>query len=118
MLQIQEESAAEVRVLSLSGKVDYYGVQDFKVALKKTEKDPINHIILDLSNIPFIGSDFLGAMVTTQKRFAQTHKTICLVVDPESVVGRILNQAAMKKLMPIYYSKKEALSSFLATPAS
>jgi len=114
MLQIQEASAADVRVLSLSGKVDYYGMQDFKAALKK---DPIHHIILDLSHIPFIGSDFLGVLVTTQKRFAQTKKTICLVVDPEGMVVQNLNHVSMKKLMPIFHSTKEALSSFLASPA-
>ena len=113
MLQIQEESAADVRVLSLSGKVDYYGVQEFKAALKK---EPINHIVLDLSQVPFINSQFLGILITTQQRFAKTNKTLSLVVDPESLVGQILSHAAIQKLMPIFHSKKEALSSFLATP--
>ncbi len=115
MLQIQEESAAEVRVLSLSGKLDYYGGQEFKAALKK---EPISHIVLDLSQVPLINSEFLGILVTTQQRFAKTKKTISLVIDPESVVGQILSHAAIQKLMPIFHSKKDALSSFLATPAS
>jgi len=115
MLQIQEESAADVRMLSLSGKLDYYGVKDFKAALKK---EAINHIVLDLSQVPFINSDFLGVLVTTQQRFAKTNKTISLVVDPESIAGQILSHAAIQKLMPIFHSKKEALSSFLAPPAS
>ncbi len=116
MLQIQEESAADVRVLSLSGKVDYYGVQEFKAALEKAEKESIHHMIVDLSQVPTIGNDFLGILVNTQQRFAQTNKTICLAIDPESVVDQVLNHASFKKLMPIFHSKKEALSSFLATP--
>jgi len=114
-LQIQEESAAEVRVLSLSGKVDYYGVQEFKAALKK---EPISHIVLDLSQVPFFNSEFLGILVTNQQRYAKTHKSISLVVDPAGAVGQVLNNAAIKKLMPIFHSKQDALSSFLATPAS
>ena len=115
ILQIQEESAAEVRVFSLSGKVDYYGVQEFKAALKK---EPIHHIIVDLLNLPFINSEFLGILVTTQQRLIKTNKTISLVVDPESAVGQVLNNPSIKKLMSIFHSKKEALSSFLAIPAS
>ena len=115
MLQILEESAADVKVLSLSGKLDFYGVQEFKAAL---EKEPISHIVLDLSHVPFIGSASLGALVNTQQRLAQSNKTISLVIDPESVVGQVLNKPWIKRLMPIFHSKKEALSSFLATPAT
>jgi len=115
MFQIHEESAADVRVLSLSGKLDFYGVKDFKSAL---EKETIHHIVLDLLNIPFINSEFLGILVTNQQRYAKTHKSISLVVDPASAVGQVLNNAAIKKLMPIFHSKQDALSSFLATPAS
>ena len=113
MLQIQEESAAEVRVLSLFGKIDFYGTQAFKAALGKTEKEAINHIVLDLSHVPFNDSASLGVLVTTQKRFAQTNKTIYLVIDPESPVGQVLNRPSIQKLMPIFHSKREALSSFL-----
>jgi len=115
MFQIQEESAAEVRVLSLSGKLDYYGGQEFKAALKK---EAISHIVLDLSQVPLINSEFLGILVNNQQRFAKTNKTISLVVDPESAVGQVLNTPSIKKLMPIFHSKKEALSSFLAIPAT
>ncbi len=115
MLQIQEESAAGVRVLSLSGKIDYYGMKDFKSAL---EKEAINYIVLDLTQVPFINSEFLGILVKNQQRFTKSNKTISLVVDPESLVGQIFKNAAIKKLMPIFHSKKEALSSFLATPAT
>lgn len=114
MLQIQEESAGEVRVLSLFGKIDFYGTQAFKAALGKTEKEAINHIVSDLSHVPFIDSASLGVLVTTQKRFAQTNKTIYLVIDPESPVGQVLNHPSIQKLMPIFHSKREALSSFLA----
>jgi anti-anti-sigma factor len=114
MFQIHEECAANVRVLSLSGKLDYYGVKDFKSAL---EKEAIKHIVLDLTQVPFINSEFLGILVTNQQRYAKTDKTISLVVDPESVVGQVFNNASIQKLMPIFHSKKEALSSFLATPS-
>ena len=114
MLQIHEESMADFRVLSLSGTMDFYGMQEFKEGLSKAEKEPINQIILDLSLVPFIDSTFLGVLVTTQKRLAQFNRGICLIVDPESMVGQTLNLPGIQKLMPTFHSKKEALSSFLA----
>ena len=111
MLHIQEKIVANCGVLRLTGRFDYYGVEQFKAALKKMERASLTHLIVDLSEVPSMDSVSLGVLVAAQKRFAKSNRDLLLVIDPNTATGQVTSQTSLKTLMPTFHTMKEAISS-------
>jgi len=112
MLQIGEKTHEGIKLFILSGKFDFYSAEAFMDALAKVVKEGMNHIIVDISKIPFLDSPSLGIIVSSQKKLVANNGGMVLVIDLESEVGKVLTMTALHKLIPIFGTQKEALESF------
>jgi anti-anti-sigma factor len=110
MLHIQEKSVASRGVLWLTGRFDYYWVEQFKAALKKMEQASLTHLIVDLSEVPAMDSVSLGVLVAAHKRSPKTKVSLLLVIDPNTATGQVMSQTSLQTLMPTFHTMKEAIS--------
>ena len=117
MLHIQEKIVAQYGVLRLGGRFDFYGVEKFKAALKNMEKTPLTHLIIDLSQVPFMDSVSLGVLVAAQKRLSKNEITICLIIDPNTATGQVMTHTSLQTMMPTFHTIKEAVSSLTSSGA-
>ena len=115
MLHIREKIVAQCGVLRLTGRFDFYGVEKFKTALQKMEKASLIHLIVDFSEVPFMDSASLGALVAAHKRLSKIKMTILLVIDPNTATGQVMSQTSLQTLMPTFHNIQEAISSITSS---
>jgi anti-sigma B factor antagonist len=79
-LQVTEEPLSERRVvLGLSGRLDATTAPDFKARLKRLVGDGYAQLVIDLTDVPFIDSSGLAALVSGLKAAREASGTLKLV---------------------------------------
>ncbi len=90
--------------------IDGYMAVDFKSKLNEIIQNGGEKTVIDLSQLEFIDSSGLGAMVSVLKKAGILGKVkLCGVKDG---VKSILELTRLDKVFPIYHSVKEAVASF------
>jgi anti-anti-sigma factor len=86
-LAIDTRKDGDVVHLSLGGEFDLAGVPQFQAVIAKVEADAPAAIVLDLSDLDFMDSSGLRAIVTADARARKAGRRLAIVPGPPSVRG-------------------------------
>ena len=98
-------------IVNLQGELDMASTDLFrKKVIPKLKKNNFNYLILNLSEVSFIDSTGLGAILGRYRVLAKKGGGILLVgLKPQ--VKRIFSLSGMLKIMDLYDSENDAINS-------
>ncbi len=111
VLEINVEASEEGKgyhILRLVGEVDAYTVGDFREALAGIEN--VHWLIVDLSDVPFMDSAGLGALIGGIRRVREAEGDVA-VVSTTAGLNRLLHTTGFDRIVPVTESLDDALSA-------
>ena len=114
MLEINVEAGTEdekYHVLRLVGEVDAYTVGEFRDALAGIED--VHWLIVDLSEVPFMDSAGLGALIGGIRRVREAEGDVA-VVSTTAGLNRLLHTTGFDRIVSVTESLEEALTELAA----
>ena len=111
MLEIAVEPSTEsggYHICCLAGEVDAYTVGEFREALGTL--DDVRWLIIDLSEVPFMDSAGLGALIGGIRRVREAEGDVA-VVSTTASLNRFLHTTGFDRIVPVTESLEEALTA-------
>jgi len=111
MLEIKVESSDEgegYHVCRLAGEVDAYTVGEFREALAGI--DDVRWLIIDLSEVPFMDSAGLGALIGGIRRVREAEGDVA-VISTTASLNRLLHTTGFDRIVPVTESLDDALAA-------
>jgi len=109
LVDIQVEDLKRVELVRVSGRIDSSNAAEFDRVLKEVA-DGARHIVLDLSDVPYISSAGLRAIHSAYMRLKQCGGTMKLsALGPE--IRKVFDIAGFNRLFSISPSIEEALGT-------
>lgn len=109
-MEVTSELVGKVQVVAVRGDLDASNVQNFKNIVLPMLSSPIK-LLVDLSEVPFMDSSGMGAMITCQRTALAAGgkvKLCCLSEQVRSAFELI----RLNLIMDIASSRSEALDEF------
>lgn len=109
MLEISVEPNEEgdgYHLCRLSGEVDAYTVGEFRETLGGI--DNVRWLIIDLSEVPFMDSAGLGALIGAIRRVRESEGDVA-VVSNTAGLNKLLHTTGFDRIVPVTESLEEAL---------
>ncbi|MFI5252139.1 MAG: STAS domain-containing protein [Bacteroidota bacterium] len=112
-VQMLEEG---IKKIDLFGRMDIEGTQkiDLKLALEFTVEKAL--IVLDLSQVDFMASIGIGALVSAA-RSLKLRRGKMVLLNPQPFVERVLEQTHINTLIPIYQNFEDAKKALFDKPS-
>jgi len=110
-MQITTKPLKRVEVISVSGRVDSTTAPEFENALKGALDSGRHHIVLDLSDVDYMSSAGLRAMVSALKS-ARHHNGDLRLANPSPRVAEVLQLAGLTTIFEVFPSQVDAVGSF------
>ncbi len=107
-MDIQFKDMGEHKIILVSGEVDLYNVSELKKALFSITDGKHSSVIVDMSNVNYMDSSGIGALVAGQKKMRAHNGKFALMKIHEDVLN-ILKLATLDKFFKIYDSEDEIL---------
>jgi anti-anti-sigma factor len=104
-MKVSTEERGDALVLRVSGEVDLATAGDLEGALAGAGGSTV---IADLSDVPFMDSTGLNALVNGRRAIVEAGGSLALVVVPQGPVARLLEITGMGGLLPTHASLDEA----------
>lgn len=111
MLEIAVEASDEgegYHVCRLAGEVDAYTVGDFREALAGIEN--VRWLIIDLSEVPFMDSAGLGALIGGIRRVREADGDVA-VISTTASLNRLLHTTGFDRIVPVTESLEDCLAA-------
>jgi len=106
-LQVQRQDP-EATVLAVSGAVGMMETEPFKQHLEQLLAEHPSVLVLELSQLQFISSMGLGAIIAAHLN-ARRAGCILRLVHPSKQVREVLQITNLTKILPLYESVEQAL---------
>ena len=107
----QEMPSSHASVVTVSGELDLYSLNEFKKVLAEAEDTQSSLIILDLRELGFIDSSGLGAIIGVQGRCQKSSRSLFVVVLPDSALLKTFEVTGLDEIFRLIESPEEALPS-------
>ena len=108
MLEINVEPNDGFSVCRLAGEVDAYTVGEFREALSGITD--VSRLIIDLSEVPFMASAGLGALIGGIRKVRESDGDVAVVSSTASL-NRLLHTTGFDRIVPVCETLDDALSS-------
>lgn len=116
MVTIKPVRTGSVSVVTVSGEIDLVSGPRLRAVLDEVLDDPdpaagaLTGIVLDLTDVSFIGSAGLGVLVDAHERAGQQGAALKVVIaGPASQVARSLQAAGIDEHLDVHLSVQSAL---------
>jgi anti-sigma B factor antagonist len=110
-MEIEEIAVStNILVIALKGSLTARQVEEAKKVFESVAARGIHYIIADLSEVPFMDSTGLMAIISGHKRLKEQGAALKLVA-PVPQVRLLLDLTMVDKLISIYYDRDEAINS-------
>ena len=93
-----DERAGRVVVCHLTGNLEQFTVAEFRQAVSTLA--PGLPVIFDLSDVPFVGSAGLGALIGAVRRLRESGREVALC-SPRPAVNRLFNLVRLPRLVGV-----------------
>jgi anti-sigma B factor antagonist len=103
---VEESVDDETQLVQIYGDVDLKTARSFRAALDEAAQDGKKRLIVDMSEVPFMDSSGLAALIGAQKAFRD--QTRLIVVCPENL-RRIFEVTRLDSIVSVVGSLPEAL---------
>ena len=108
-LRITMRRFPHVAVVKLCGSAEMGEVESLRKLLGTVAEEHVQTIVLDLSDLSFIGSPGIAAMACCHLRIRRYHAQI-RIADPQPAVLDVLERIRLTDLFPVYASVEQALA--------
>jgi anti-anti-sigma factor len=108
VLEINVEPNDGFSVCRLAGEVDAYTVGEFREALSGITD--VSRLIIDLSEVPFMDSAGLGALIGGIRKVRESDGDVA-VVSTTASLNRLLHTTGFDRIVPVCESLEDAVSS-------
>jgi anti-anti-sigma factor len=98
-------------VIAPEGELDLARLGEFRVQLFEAAREQTGPILVDFTNLSFIDSSALTALVDLESRFRREKRGLAVVAPPGSVVAVVLGLTGLRDRLPVYESREAALAS-------
>lgn len=108
MIEIHLEEAENYTLCRPSGELDAYTVGSFRETLANL----VGHerLLIDLSDVPFMDSAGLGALITGIRRAREADGAVAVRSDRPAIT-RLLNTTGFDRIVPVTESLEEAVEA-------
>jgi anti-sigma B factor antagonist len=103
---VEESIDEETQLVAIHGDVDLKTARQFRAALDEAASDGKKRLIVDMSEVPFMDSSGLAALIGAQKAFKD--QTRVIVVCPDNL-RRIFEVTRLDSIVAVVGSLPEAL---------
>ncbi len=108
MLEIHVESTDSYTIARPVGELDAYTVGDFREKL--TELAETSQLLIDLSEVPFMDSAGLGALIGGIRRVRDNDGAVA-VVSARATLTRLLQTTGFDRIVPVTETVDEAVEA-------
>lgn len=96
-------------IVYLNGELDHHTAEEVRIKIDdRLDRDNINKLILDFSNVSFMDSSGIGVVIGRFKRISLKRGSICITNVKESV-KRVFELSGMFKIIKLYNNTDEAI---------
>jgi anti-sigma B factor antagonist len=95
-------------VISAHGNIDVLDAPMLQEQLQELVRESRRLVVLDLSDLDFIGPDGLDVLLTVRKAL-KVHKGQIRLVHPHPEIRRMLQVTRLTKILPIFDTVEQAL---------
>ena len=113
-MDIKIRTMPNATILDLAGDLTYANRSGFKLAVDNARQAGCRHLILNMEQVRFLDSSALGMLALYCQVFRQSQSKLS-ILRPQSYVREIMSLASIQKMIPLYESEQEALSSVNVT---
>lgn len=111
LLDISTESLKRVDLVKVSGRIDSSNAGELDQALKDIIGNGRNNIVLDLSEVNYMSSAGLRAIIAALRECKKRHGDV-RIANPSERVSEVLSLAGVDSLFQVYDSRTAAVGSF------
>jgi anti-sigma B factor antagonist len=97
-------------VLSVEGEVDLYTAPAVREAAVGAMESGADHVLLDLTDVPFMDSSGLAVIVACLKRLRELGGDLAVVSPPSSPPTKLLSLTGLDQAIPTHTTVEEALA--------
>ena len=105
-LQVQQ-LADGIDCVSLAGRLDSSGVEAIDARLSSLTATRAAHIVVDLSQVPFLASIGIRLLLTNARALKQ-HGGRMALLSPQSLVEEVLKLTGIESIIPIFHDLEAA----------
>ena len=102
-MTITEEIHDHTATLKLEGSFTYTQRKLFQDTLKNLGTKDVEHIVVDLAQVPFLDSAALGLLMITHRQLVADKRRLSLAY-PQATVRQIIELANLHKTIPLIES--------------
>jgi len=107
-IDIKAEHDGDALIFRLRGSLDIATSPSVRAALSEAADNGKHDIIVDLTELQFIDSTGLGALIGAHRRAVENKGRVCLVAR-EGVILRLLNITGLIRVFSVYPDRQAAL---------
>ena len=96
-------------VIAPAGELDVASVGAFREALTEAAVRAEPGVVVDLSEVSFIDSSGLGALVELHSRLARDNRRLAVVAPGGTAAAVLLNLAGLRSRLPVVETRPEQL---------
>lgn len=108
-IEITSEERGSIMIFRLRGSLDLATSPSVRAALVEGATGDQHEIVVDLTQIEFIDSTGLGALIGAHRRALEQGGSVRLVVN-DGPIARLLNITGLIRIFPVYHTLDDALS--------
>lgn len=113
MLEIHVEDADAYTICRPVGELDAYTVGQFREALSELASLP--RVVIDLSEVPFMDSAGLGALIGGIRRAREADGEVTVACSRPTLT-RLLHTTGFDRIVPVTETVEEAIDALLNAP--
>ena len=109
-----EDVASDLRRIVISGRLDMPGTDSVAAQLEQLTAAPKRAVVVDLSQLKFLASIGIRALISSAKDVQKRGGKMALVVNKASTVMMSLEATGVDELIPVFNNVADAQKAVLA----
>lgn len=111
-MEVNVETFKRVDLITVSGRIDSSSVSKLEETLNKLFEDGRRNLVIDLSDVHYMSSAGIRALVSAKRSAARGLGGGVRLVNPSERVGEVLDLAGLTSFFDIYEDRAAAVGSF------
>lgn len=109
-MRLLSDTGDQIRVLALAGEIDLHFARVFRGLLQEKREKPAEALVLDLSEVTFIDSTGIAAIIEHLRRATQLGGRF-VIGGMSQAVKEIFEVINLQKAMPVFDTRDAALQA-------